>query len=272
LFYISEDAELAYQILGSGQDVVLLHPTPAHREFWCPVAQRLASGYRLIIPDLRGHGQSQSGEGPITVERLAQDVERLLDTLQISRCLFAGCSIGGYTLFELWRRIPRRIFGLAFCCSKPQPDAAVNKAKREEWIAEIRQKGTDGFFDFMAGTLLSPTTQKQDPGKVAAVRAMMGAMRPEAVIAVQKGLAARPDSVPTARTITVPVCVISAGADTSSTPTEMMFLAEAVRNAGYSSEYHLLPDAGHFVPFERPDEVAAILRRFFDSVDGLQEI
>ena len=271
MFYISDDAELSYQTMGTGLDVVLLHPTPVHRDFWLPVAQHLTSGYRLILPDLRGHGQSQTGDGPITVERLGQDIRRLLDTLQIERALFAGCSIGGYTLYELWRRIPNRVSGLAFCCSKPHPDTVVNKSKREEWITEIRQKGPEGFFDSMAGTLFGPVTQRRDPAKVSAGRAMMHSMSAEAVIAVQQGLAVRPDSVPTARTITSPTCVIAGAADTSSTPTEMMFLAEIVRNAGYSSEYHLLPEAGHFAPFEQPEEVASILRRFFNSIGASED-
>jgi 3-oxoadipate enol-lactonase len=51
-----------------------------------------------------------------------------------------------------------------------------------------------------------------------------------------------------------------------------MLLAETIRNAGYNSEYHLLPNAGHYAPWEQPDEVASILRRFFDSVGGYREI
>jgi 3-oxoadipate enol-lactonase len=264
--YISDDAELSYEMLGAGQDVVLLHPTPVHRAFWLPVAQRLASGYRVILPDLRGHGQSHAGEGPITMQRLARDIERLLDTLGIERAIFGGCSIGGYTLFELWRQDPKRVKALAFCCSKPQPDTVVNKAKREEWMAEIRLQGTDGFFQTMASSLVGPTAQRRDPGKPAAALAMMQAMGPGAAVAVQQGLAMRPDSVPTTRTIHVPTCVIAGGEDVGSTPTDMMGLAENIRNAGYSSEYHLLPNAGHYAPWEQPDEAASILRRFFDSV------
>ena len=272
MLYVSDDAELAYQVLGSGQDLILLHPTPVHRAFWLPVAESLSAGYRVILPDLRGHGQSHAGEGPITVERLGRDLVRLLDTLGIERALFAGCSLGGYALYELWRRNPQRVQALAFCCSKPQPDTAVNKAKREEWIAEIRARGIDGFFDAMASTLVGPTARQLDPGKAAAARAMMTAMPPETVVAVQQGLMARPDSMPAVRTMTVPTCVIAGGEDASSTPTEMMLLAESIRNAGYNSEYHLLPNAGHYAPWEQPDEVASILRRFFDSVGGWREI
>ncbi len=172
--------------------MILLHPTPVHHAFWQPVAGHLASRYRLITPDFRGHGQSQPGEGTISIERLGEDIVRLLDTLNIQRALFVGCSIGGYTLYELWRRIPERIQALAFCCSKPQPDSPENKAKRQQNIEQIRVQGAESFFESMANTLVGQTTQRRDPGKVSAAREMMRAMRPEAVMAVQQGLADRP--------------------------------------------------------------------------------
>ena len=130
MFYVSGDARLFYETLGTGPDVVLLHPTPVHHEFWMPITLGLQTGYRVTLPDLRGHGQSEAGHGVIGLSRLGEDIERLLDAAHIERALFAGCSIGSYTLYELWRRIPGRIRGLAWCCGKPQPDTPANRAKR----------------------------------------------------------------------------------------------------------------------------------------------
>jgi 3-oxoadipate enol-lactonase len=264
--YHSSGAQLFFTTVGHGPDVVLLHPTPVDHRFWIPVADRLASRYRLIVPDLRGHGQSEAGEGPITVEKLAADAARLLDHLGITKALFAGCSIGGYTLYEVWRTMPGRVQALAFCCSKPQADTDAARAKREETIAKIRERGTAEFIESNLATLIGPTAHRRWPQKAGEAREMMQVMPPEAVIAVQQGLAARPDSVATARTLRIPCCVVSAGEDPGSTPADMRLLAEQIRNGGYGAEYNEIPDAGHFAPFEQPDLVARILRRFFDSV------
>lgn len=271
--YISGDAELSYEVLGSpvfelrpqGLDVVLLHPTPVHHGFWMPLAEKLIPHHRVILPDLRGHGRSQPGQGPISIARLGEDIQLLLDILGVQRAFFAGCSIGGYTLFELWRRIPGRIAAMAFCCSKPQPDSPANKQKRMEWIEEVRAEGTARFFNAMAASLIGPTARERDPRRMIDAHAMMQ-LTPEAVVAVQQGLGARPDSVQTARTITVPTCVIAGGEDESSTPDEMKVLAETIRNAGYSSEYHMIADAGHYAPWEQPEVVGLLLGRFFESV------
>jgi 3-oxoadipate enol-lactonase len=273
-FYTSGDAELHYVVLGSpvrelgaaGHDVLLLHPTPVHHGFWIPAAERLLPQHRVVLPDLRGHGKSQSGEGPYSISRLADDIERLLDLLAIERAFFAGCSIGGLALFELWRRAPHRIAALAFCCSKPQPDTPANKQRREGWIAEVRAHGAELFFEAMAETLIGPTTKLRDSDKVLEALAMMQCVTPDTVIAIQRGASARPDFLPIASTIRVPVCVIAAGEDQSSTPAEMKQLAEAARNGGYGAEYHLIPDAGHYAPWEQPEVVGPLLAHFFESV------
>lgn len=252
--------------MGEGQDVVLLHPTPVHHAFWLSVAEILAQKYRVILPDLRGHGQSEAGDGPVTVEKLGEDVDRLLNELGIGTALFAGCSLGGYTLYELWRRMPERISALAFCCSKPQADAEANRLKRQEWMEGIRLHGTGDFFELMLSSLIGPTARRRFPQKVGEAREMMQMVRPEAAIAVQQGLSARPDSVATAKTIRVPCCVVAAAEDSGSKVEDMRLLAEAIRNGGHGAEFHVLHDAGHYAPWEQPETVGPILLRFFDSV------
>src|SRR5271167_1373051 len=91
----SGDAEIVYRVLGEGPSVVLLHPFPANHEFWLPVAEALATRYRLILPDLRGHGESGAGEGPATMEKHAGDLARVMDHAEVGRVPIAGVSIGG---------------------------------------------------------------------------------------------------------------------------------------------------------------------------------
>jgi 3-oxoadipate enol-lactonase len=266
VFYTSGGTKLFAETMGEGQDVIVLHPTPVHHAFWLPVAEMLAQRFRVIMPDLRGHGQSEAGDGPITVEKLGEDVERLMNELEIGKALFAGCSIGGYTLYELWRRMPERILALAFCCCKPQADADKNRAMRQDWIKGIQLRGTSDFIELMLTSLIGPTTRRRSPQKIGEAREMMQATRADAVIAVQQGLAARPDSVATAKTIRVPSCVIAAAEDGGSTVEDMKLLAETIRNGGYGAEFHVLHDAGHYAPWEQPETVGPTLRRFFDSV------
>ncbi len=266
MFFRSGDARLFVDVAGSGADVVLLHPTPMHHGFWLPAAAPLRGRYRTIVPDLRGHGQSESGEGAITMEKLGSDLLRMLDELDVPRAVFIGCSVGGYVLYELWRRAPQRVQGLGFCCSKPQADTDANRQTRDQWMALVRDRGTAEFFEAMSLSLLGGSTQKRLPGKAAEARAMMQSCSAGAILAIQQGLASRPDSVQTARSITVPTLVIAGGEDESSTPADMRLLARSIRNGGYGAEFHLLEDAGHYAPWEQPERTGVLLRRFVDSV------
>lgn len=263
--YFSAGARLSYVERGSGEPVIFLHPTPLDHAYWRPLIERL-SGIRAVVPDLRGHGLSELGEGlPIggfalvpdapvlSMAQYADDVIALLDHLGIEKAVFAGCSIGGYILLELWRRISQKIKGLTFVCSKPQPDTAQGQAKRAENIAKARAEGVSGLFDGMANSLLGATARGKHLGMVAEVRARM-TLTPQALVAVQAGLATRPDSLPTVSTITVPVLAIAGGEDGAVTAAEM----EALKAAPGGCEFHLLEDAGHFAAYEQPGRVAEI--------------
>jgi pimeloyl-ACP methyl ester carboxylesterase len=265
-WYSSGGAKLGYSDTGAGQPIVFLHPTPLDRDYWRPLIEGLA-GVRAIVPDLRGHGQSELGpdlpigefalapEAPVlTMAQLAADVLALLDHLDISEAVFAGCSIGGYVLLELWRRAPERMEGLVFVCSKAQPDTEAGLQKRAANIARIQAEGTGPIFDGMAQSLIGATARERHPEMVAELRAHMS-LTPEAAIAVQAGMAKRPDSLPTVATIDVPVLAIAGGEDTAIAAADM----EAFNAALGGCEFHLLPDAGHFAAFEQPDKVSALL-------------
>src|SRR4051812_18294471 len=96
----SNDIEMFYETVGDGPPIVFLHPFPANHNFWKPVADALSTGYCVIMPDLRAHGESGVGEGVATMRKHADDVAALLDFLDIGQAIFVGCSIGGYILFE----------------------------------------------------------------------------------------------------------------------------------------------------------------------------
>src|SRR5258708_22172046 len=91
----SGDAEIVYRGLGEGPAVVLLHPFPANHEFWLPVAEALSTRYRVVLPDLRGPGESGLGEGAATMGKPAADIALVLDDADIGRAPLIGVSIGG---------------------------------------------------------------------------------------------------------------------------------------------------------------------------------
>jgi 3-oxoadipate enol-lactonase len=259
----SGDAEIAYWILGEGSPVILLHPFPTHHEFWLPVADAFSKRYRLILPDLRGHGESDIGEGPATMEKHAADIARVMDDAEVGRAAMIGISIGGYALFEFWRKYRDRVAALGLCNTKAPADNAEGRAARLQAAKDVLEHGTESFFESMIPKLLGKTTRETRPDLVDGVLRMMRKMSPEDVAQVQHGMAARADSIETLKTINVPTLLMTGDEDILTGVKE----AELMRQHIAASQLRVISKAGHFSPWEQPEQATRILRQFLDGLE-----
>ena len=257
----SDDANIFYEIRGDGPPVVLLHPFPCHREFWLPVAAALESRYRLILPDLRGHGDSEIGEGPALMQKHASDVARVLDAAGIGKAAFVGCSIGGYILFEFWRRFRERVTSLALCDTRPQADTAEARANRLKAADAVLEQGTEPFIESMIPKLIGRTTVAARPDLVDGARAMMRKMSAEDISQVQRGMAERPDSVADLKTINVPTLIPIGEEDVLATVADGKLMRQSISG----SQLKVIPKAGHYAPWERAEAVGKVLRQFLED-------
>jgi len=256
----SGDAEVCFEVAGSGPPVILLHPFPVCREFWIPVAEFLSGRYFLIMPDLRGHGDSELGEGPATMAKHAADVARIMSASGVDRASIIGASIGGYVIFELWRQIRQRISALVLCNTKAGNDSPQARAARLQTAQDVLQTGTQVFFEGMLEKILGESTRSSRPDLVDGALRMMRKMSPEDVAAVQRGMADRADSVPLAYTIDVPTLIIAGEEDTVTGVAE----AEMMKQSIGGSDMKVIKKAGHYSPWEQPQEVGRLLRSFLD--------
>jgi|SRR5579864_467817 len=261
---VSDDAEIYYDVAGSGPPVVLLHPFPVHHEFWLPAAKFLSSRYRLIMPDLRAHGESGSGEGPATMRKRAFDVARVMDAAGVDRAPLIGVSIGGYTIFEFWRQFPSRATALVLCNTKAPADSPEARAERIKVADEVLRRGPEPFFEGFLPKVLGETTRRLRPDLVEGALRMMRKTSAEKVAGTQLGLAERPDSIPTLKTINVPTLIITGDEDTMTGVPEAELMKQKIPGA----QMKVVAKAGHYSPWEQPEEVGKLLRRFLDSVSN----
>jgi 3-oxoadipate enol-lactonase len=257
----SGDAQLSYEIAGDGPDVVLLHPFPLNHHFWDPVTPQLSTRYRLILPDLRGHGDSELGKGSATMQRLADDLSKLCREERISKAFFVGVSIGGYLLFEFWRRYREQVAALVLANTRPGAETSEGKASRLQLADRVLHEGRDSFIQEMLSKLLSQTTRTNRPDIVDAARKMMQSMSAEDIAGVQRGMAERPDSVAMLATINVPTLLIAGGED--SIPLSEF---ELMRQQISGSRLQVISQAGHYAALEKPAEFGGLLRKFFDEL------
>lgn len=258
----SNDAEIFYWTLGDGPAVVLLHPFPVHHEFWLAVAESLATRYRLVLPDLRGHGDSGVGEGPATMQKHAADIARVMDDADVGRAPMIGVSIGGYLMFEFWRQYRGRVAALGLANTKAPGDGPEARAGRLQAAADVLERGTETFFESMVPKLFGKSTRENRPDLVDRALAMMRKMSPEDIAQVQRGMADRPDSMDTLKTINVPTLIVTGDEDIMTGVNE----AERMRQNISGSQLRVIAKAGHYSPWEQPEEAARQLRNFLDEI------
>ena len=257
----SGDAQLFYETGGIGPDVVVLHPFPLNHHFWDAIVPQLNTRYRVITPDLRAHGDSDAGNGPVFMAKLADDLDRLCRKLDITRAIFVGVSIGGYTLFEFMKRYRARANALVLANTRAGAETADGRTARLQIAEKLGREGTAAFIDDLLQKLFSKTTLVNRPDIVDAARVMAKAMSPSDIAQVQRGMAGRADSIPTLAAIDVPTLVI-AGEDDSVPLSEL----ELIHRRIAGSQMRVIPKAGHYAAMEQPAEFGRLLWTFLDAL------
>jgi pimeloyl-ACP methyl ester carboxylesterase len=248
--------------LGAGQTVILLHGFPSCHEMWLPVAEQLAGRYHVILPDLRGHGRTNAPTAVIRMEDHAKDLDALCRALDVERAVFAGVSLGGYLLFEFWRRYKERVRALILCDTRATADTDEVRANRLQSVEEVMKRGPDGFLSGMITKVLGETTRRNRPDIVETARHTMRYSTPAGIAAVQRGMAERSDSTGTLGSINVPVLLLCGDEDVITPVAEMRDLQGKIRN----SQFLTMPGAGHFAVLEQPRQTAKAIRNFLDGL------
>ncbi len=113
----------------------------------------------------------------------------------------------------------------------------------------------------MLPKLFGETTQRTRPDLMDSARKLMMKMSPQDINLVQRGMAERPDSTPTLKTINVPTLVMVGDEDTLSTPADAELMRVNIPNA----QLKVIPRAGHYAVWEQPEDVGKVLRQFLDE-------
>lgn len=253
---------LAYDEYGSGIPFVLLHGHPFNRSMWNDQIAELQSNYRVIVPDLRGYGETSVVPGKTTMEEFADDLAGLLDALGISRIILGGLSMGGQIVFEFYRQYPTRVLALLLADTQPQVDTEDIRAKRYANAQRIVEQGMREFAEELLPGLLAKETRASQPDVVDRVRQMILHTPPEGAAAALRGRAERRDYTPLLREITVPTLVV-VGSEDEFTPISD---AELMHQEIAGSQLVILEGVGHMPNMERPSEFNAELRQFLSSI------
>ena len=255
--------EMAYDDVGEGPPVVLLHGFPFNRTMWRAQAEVLRDGYRFIAPDLRGHGETTVTKEPATMEEMARDVASLLDELKVERVVLGGLSMGGYVALAFYRLFPQCVRALVLADTRAQADTEEARLGREEMAARALREGMRPVADAMLPKLLAPATIERQPEIVARVREMILNTAPEGAAAALRGMAVRRDQSDLLPEVSAPTLILVGGEDTLTPPKD----SEAMHARVRGSRLEIIEGAGHVSNLERPSAFNRVLGEFLIGLE-----
>jgi pimeloyl-ACP methyl ester carboxylesterase len=253
-------ARLALELVGpeDGLPVLLLHGFPLTRHMWDPQIEALGDRFRLLVPDLRGMGESLDDGFPRTFERYVDDALAVLDAEGIASAVVVGLSMGGYVALRLRERAPDRVRALVLADTRSQPDDDPGRLKRAAGVARLQEGDVEGFARGFAGGVLHEPTDEL----VERVVGMTVGNPPAGMAAALVAMATRTDTTPGLGDIDAPTLVI-VGEEDRLTPPEV---AEALAGAIPGARLERIAGAGHLSNLEVPTAFDRVLGKFLDAV------
>jgi len=238
-----------YQLEGpaAGPVVTLSHSLATNLSMWDPQVRALASRYRVVRYDTRGHGGTDAPAGPYALEQLAEDARALLRALGIARTHFIGLSMGGFIGQLLALTHPEMLQGLVLCdtTSRVPPEA------RPTWDERIRVAQTQGMEPHVEPTIgrwFTAPFREQRVDVVNPVRAIIRGTHPQGYIGCCHAIAAL-DLTDRLGGIRVPTLVI-VGEDDPATP---VAASRTIHERIQGSELVILKSASHLSNLEQAE-------------------
>ncbi|WP_457641227.1 alpha/beta fold hydrolase [Persephonella sp.] len=239
--------------------VLFLHAFPLNKKMY---QYQFEAFERENIPyiavDYFGFGEEKNFPSDYSISWLTDWIVAKLNNIGIKKIIPVGDSMGGYIMFDMWRKYRNLISGMVFVSTRAEADTEEAKKGRYATIEKIKTEGKDFLIEFMLNAQTSPKT-KENKNKMEKLRCIMNEATEEGIIKALKALAERPDNTELLPTIEVPSLVIAGEDDEKVTPPSVVKkIADGIKN----SRFIELPHSAHLPPFENPEEFNKIIIPF----------
>jgi 3-oxoadipate enol-lactonase len=251
----------------SGDPLVLVHGYTGDITDWRHQLPAFSPSFRVLIPDNRGHGQSEAppDRSAYTVDQMAEDTLALVDELGFGRFHLLGHSMGGAVVQEIALDHPERLLSLtlhdttdSFSAATANPNIALWRDHR------FNMAETQGMAAVSEIAPPFPPPPHMPRERMEETKRRLAAMSADAFLGAWEGLATWRGTEERAKAITTPTLVIYGDLDTQ------MIIDGSVRLAASipDSELAVIPQTGHSPQWERPELFNAALGAFLNRISG----
>jgi pimeloyl-ACP methyl ester carboxylesterase len=258
-YIIYQQSKVAFQQIGQGHPLVLLHGFCEDSTMWAEFIPLLSKKYRILTIDLSGFGKSDLLPNG-TITEMSEAVVAVLAELAIPKCTIIGHSMGGYVALEFAKKYPNQLQGLGLFHSHPFLDSPERIINRKKTISFIQRHGVAPFASQFVRNLFAKPFVKNNPMLIEELVHHTSAHHTDAVIAASYAMINRLDHTQTLQQLTCPVLFII-GQQDAAVPYSFS-LAQTSLPA--CSSVHILPQIGHLGTLEAPHQTATIINQFLD--------
>lgn len=251
---------LHYQVIGAPEGSPLLvfsNSLGTDFRIWRDVIVRFVGECAILTYDKRGHGLSELGATPYTMDDHIDDLEALLDHLNQKQAIIVGLSIGGLIAQGLYAKRPDLVRAMVLC------DTAHKIGNDELWNGRIEAVDKDGI-DCLADGIMERWFSKEYPQEQPASYAGYKAMLSRQLNAGYSASCAAirdTDFTDDCANIEIPTLCVVGDQDGATPPALVAELAKLIPK----SRFEVIKDAGHLPCIEKPEVLADMIKAFFDD-------
>jgi pimeloyl-ACP methyl ester carboxylesterase len=246
----------------SSLPVIFLHGFPFDHKMWKKQLEVVGRNYRAIAFDIRGHGESEVGDGQYLIEGHVEDLMALLELLRLQRPVIVGLSMGGYIALRALEKYPDRFSAAVLCDTRSEADTNEGKLKRFAGATLVKTKGSAAFAEGFMGSLFAPESQRAVRDEKEAIRKTMEATSPLSIAGTLIALSARMDTTSSLSSIKIPTLIMVGEFDQLTPPAA----SEAMHERISGSELFIVPGAAHMSNLENPEFFNEKLLQFLKKV------
>lgn len=266
---IDSHLQVEYTQRGEGQPVVLLHGFPLCDKMWDPQIEALENHYKVIAPNARGFSNTTpfiigTAEVKPSIPQMAHDLNAFLDALKITEpIVLCGLSMGGYTALNFVHEFPERVRALILCDTRAEADTSQARAKRDENIQFVQEKGSWALTEKLLPGFVSEHTRQNNAELMEQLQEWGSSQHVSTLVEALQALRDRSDATPWLSQITVPTLLVFGEEDTLAPPEIIATLKDGIPNA----QLGIIPQAGHLSNLEQPGIFNQILLDFLQLLD-----
>jgi 3-oxoadipate enol-lactonase len=239
--------------------LTLAHAQGFTLESWSAQIEHFSDRYRVVAPDLRGHGKTDVAGKPYRLEDIASDILGLLDHLGIERTHYAGVSLGGMVGYALALDHPDRLRSVSFVATQGiLPPASIENQRK--LIAAMRQDGAESRADAVLERYLRKGFREDEPAIYAKLRDQFTTNPVEGYAEAGEAIFVM-DFDPRIGGIRVPTMVIAGSDDVATPPARMELYRDNIPGAKMA----VVPNTGHMPYAEDADAFNRIFAGFLDA-------